>query len=181
MAGQWRELNWRLTLVILGWAGAVACALIVSGLTGLRLNTSPSVPIGLYVITSSSRATLVQFCPDGPHAKLSKNRGYRPRGSCPDGAAPLLKQVVAREGDAIDFSASGIAVGGRLLPHTAPVQRDSKGRGLDHWPFGTYSVAPGTVWVASTRNPLSFDSRYFGPVDLKNVAHGLRPLWTFGH
>lgn len=148
------------------------------GLFGLRLNTSSSLPIGVYVVTSGNSSDLVEFCPVEPLAAFSIERGYRDRGSCPDGAAPLLKPVVARSGDAVEFSAAGIAVNGKLLRNTAPLAVDTKGRPLPHWPFGHYVVTPGTVWVASSYLSRSFDSRYFGPVPITSIREHLRPLLT---
>ena len=155
-------------------AGAVAAKWI-----GLRYNDSPSMPVGLYVRTlSQSKATLVVFCPEAPFANLSASRGYRSRGTCPDGAEPLAKPIAALPGDTVELSAHGIAVNGRLLPNTAPLAGDSAGRPLSHWPFGKYVVAAGTVWVASSYNPRSFDSRYFGPVKASQVRERVRALLT---
>jgi type IV secretory pathway protease TraF len=35
------------------------------------------------------------------------------------------------------------------------------------------------VWVASSYNGRSFDSRYFGPVDAVTIRNHVRPLLTF--
>jgi conjugative transfer signal peptidase TraF len=145
---------------------------------GLRINTSPSLPLGLYVTTKSAAAELVEFCPSEPFAALAATRGYRPAGSCPDGAAPLLKPVAARAGDRIELSEAGISVNARLLPRTAPLTRDTQGRPLRPWPLGSYRVDSGTVWVASTYNPRSFDSRYFGPIRSDSIRDRVRPLLT---
>ena len=45
--------------------------------------------------------------------------------------------------------------------------------------FGKYVVESGTVWVASSLSPRSFDSRYFGPVQMNQVRERVRPLLTF--
>ena len=153
----------------------------VGTLLGVRLNLSESLPLGLYVVTRSTNANLVEFCPDGQAAQLSRERDYRHVGTCPDGRTPLLKPVVARAGDFVEVSSHGIAVNGRLLPNTAPKRCDSRGRPLRAWPLGTYTVPSGYVWVASAYNPASFDSRYYGPIALALVRHSLRPLWTFSH
>jgi conjugative transfer signal peptidase TraF len=92
----------------------------------------------------------------------------------------LLKPIAASEGDRVEASNAGISVNGRLLPNTAPRVRDSMGRPLDHYPFGTYVVQQGEVWVASSWNYKSFDSRYFGPVRLSMIRHYVRPVWTCG-
>ena len=141
---------------------------------GLRMNTSASLPVGLYIV--SPNGGFVEFCPDD--RGLSAQRHYRARGVCSDGAAPLLKPVVAAAGDAVELSARGISVNGVLLPNTAPLSEDSKGRPLGAWPFGRYCVAPGAVWVASSHHPRSFDSRYFGPISTAAIRHRLRPFLT---
>ena len=154
----------------------VGLAFAASTAFGIRVNTTMSEPVGLYLRTSEATAPLVEFCPPEPFALLSRRRGYRARGGCPDGAAPLLKAIVARPGDTVELSAQGIAVNGRLLPNTAPRLLDSAGRKLTSWPVGKYVVQPGTVWVASTNHPRSFDSRYFGPVPLTAIRNHLEPL-----
>ncbi len=145
---------------------------------GIRVNASSSLPIGLYIKTSARRANLVEFCPPEPFASFSKSRGYRPSGSCPDAAEPLMKPVVAAEGDIVEVTASGVAVNGRLLPNSSPRPVDSRNRPLRHWPFGKYRVGAGTVWVVSSFNQRSFDSRYFGPIPSVCIRSRLLPLLT---
>jgi len=164
----------RLSLVAVGVSIG---AFQLCGLLGLRINTSPSLPIGLY-ITTESDANLVEFCPAEPFATLAIVRGYRDSGICPDGAAPLLKPVVAKPGDVVELSARGISVNGALLANTAPLSKDGKGRPLKPWPFGRYVVASGTVWVASSYHPRSFDSRYFGPISTAAIREWLKGLLT---
>jgi len=159
--------------------GVGVSAFAVCGLIGLRINSSPSLPIGLYLTTRGDQANLVEFCPAEPFAGLAIDRGYRDPGACRDGAAPLLKPVVARVGDVVESSARGIRVNGRLLPNTAPIPMDTRGRALTPWPFNTYVVQPGTVWVASSFHPRSFDSRYFGPVQVSAIRDHVRALVTW--
>jgi conjugative transfer signal peptidase TraF len=138
----------------------------------LRINTSASLPVGLYRV--SSDGGFVEFCPDD-HG-LSAQRHYRAKGVCSDGAAPLLKPVIGSTADEIAMSPVGIAVNGKLLPHTAPLDHDTDGRPLVQWPSGSYTATPGTLWVASSYNARSYDSRYFGPIRESTVRARLRPL-----
>jgi conjugative transfer signal peptidase TraF len=171
--------GWAISLIALAFGGGALALGFAAECAGLRFNESPSMPTGLYVRTSSeSNATLVVFCPAEPFAKLSVERGYRSRGNCPDGAEPLAKPIVARPGDTVELSALGMTVNSRLLANTAPLVTDTAGRPLSHWPFGRYVVAPGTVWVASSYSPRSFDSRYVGPVEASQVREHVRPLVT---
>jgi len=165
----------RAILVAIGLAIAV---FQLSSVFGLRINTSPSLPMGLYIITADAGADLVEFCPVEPFATLSIVRGYRDPGTCSDGAAPLLKPVIASAGDVVEVSARGISVNGELLLNTAPLTRDTKGRHLEAWPSGRYAVDPGTIWVASSYHPRSFDSRYFGPVSTAAIRCRLKPFLT---
>ena len=148
------------------------------GFLGFRFNTSPSLPMGLYIVTQQSAANLIEFCPAEPFASLAIVRGYRSPGVCRDGGAPLLKPIVASADDVVELSAAGIAVDGVLLPKTAPLSKDSKGRPLISWPFGRYPVPTGTIWVASTYHSHSFDSRYFGPVPTTAIRHRLKAFFT---
>jgi conjugative transfer signal peptidase TraF len=150
----------------------------VSGWLGIRINTSPSLPLGFYIATSDGTANLIEFCPAEPFADLAISRGYRDRGNCADDGAPLLKPIVAKQGDFVDLSRNGISVNGRLLPNTEPLARDTKGRALEHWVFGRYTVTEGNVWVGSSYNVRSFDSRYFGPIPISTIRERLRPLLT---
>lgn len=149
------------------------------GLVGLRINGSPSLPVGFYMTSSEPGAKLVEFCPAEPFASLALSRGYRDQGVCRDGGAPLLKPVVARAGDLVEVSTAGIAVNGHFLPNTAPLGTDTNRRPLASWPQGHYIVERGFVWVASSYSPRSFDSRYFGPVPISSIRDRVRPLLTF--
>jgi conjugative transfer signal peptidase TraF len=159
-------------------AGLVILILCGLGRVGVRMNASPSLPIGLYVTTQDARSSLVEFCPDEPAASLGISRGYRAPGNCPDGATPLLKPVVAVAGDVVDVSAGGLAVNGRLLPNTKHQAMDSHGRPMPTWPEGLFHVAPDTVWVVSSYHRQSFDSRYFGPIRVGSIRNHVRPLLT---
>ena len=164
-------------LMGLGGIGFVALCL-TAAVIGVRINTSYSLPMGLYIVTTDPAATLVEFCPASPFATQSSERGYRTPGIvCSDGAVPLLKPIVARDGDVVEMTPAGMKVNGSLLPRTAPLTRDSSARSLMPWPFGTYRVEPATVWVASTYHRGSYDSRYMGPISVSQIRRRLKPLW----
>ena len=171
----------RYSLSTLGRAvglSALAIAILFWGasILGIRVNASPSLPVGLYQVTSGPDATLVEFCPVEPFASIANARGYRQAGNCPDGGSPLMKPVVARAGDSVRLSETGVAVNGMAIQNSAPLLKDTAGRPLRPWPVGTYVVQPGTIWVVSDYHPRSFDSRYFGPVSVALIRNRLRPL-----
>jgi conjugative transfer signal peptidase TraF len=170
----------RIAAHLIGFCGiAVVAFCLIAGLIGVRVNTSYSLPMGLYIVTTDPTATLVEFCPAGPFATQSSERGYRTPGiTCSDGAVPLLKPIVASYGDVVEMTPAGIKVNGSLLPKTAPLTRDSHARPLLPWPFGAYHVEPGTVWVASSYHRGSYDSRYMGPISIAQIRRRLKPLWV---
>ena len=176
------EIRQRLRRAVF-WACLLASpfflGLIAGWVFGIRLNLTPSLPLGFYITSHSPSANLVEFCPQGAAAFISLSRQYRTAGACPDGGAPLLKPAVAISGDQVQVNADGIRVNGQLLPNSAARFRDHLQRPLDPWPYGTYKVEPGTVWVVSSFNSYSFDSRYYGAVPASSIRHHLRPLWTF--
>lgn len=156
----------------------VAC--VAAGLLGVRLNATPSVATGLYVVTSDQDAPFVEFCPPEPFGTESVQRGYRRSKplTCADGGEALLKPVVAHAGDVVGVSVEGLRVNGQAVANTAARSHDTFGRPLRPWPAGSYTVQYGTIWVASSYSSRSYDSRYFGPVNLTAVRHHLKPLVT---
>lgn len=174
-----RDTDWRRAgaVAVIG-TGFLIGLFAVTGIAGIRINTTPSLPIGLY-LKADSQSRLIEFCPGGSSASLAARRGYRAQGDCPDGASPLLKPIVARSGDVVEFSAAGISVNNREIRNTAPLSVDTKRRPLEHFPFGKYVVGADEVWVASSYNKRSFDSRYYGPIPKVEIRAHLRPLLTF--
>ena len=168
--------------VLLATAITFISTIGIAGISGVRWNPTASVRTGLYVITNDANAPLVAFCPTGDAATEAIARGYRPRGlQCPDKYAALLKPVAARAGDTVEVGQEGISINGKLLPNTAAFKIDAKKRPMHVWQNGTYIVQPGTVWVLSTYNKYSYDSRYYGPIQLSTVITHAKPFWISSH
>ncbi|GAB3645111.1 conjugative transfer signal peptidase TraF [Ramlibacter alkalitolerans] len=151
-------------------AGALYGAAAVSG---VRVVTTNSVPGVVYVRSFEplARGTFVSFCPDlaNPVLAAIKQRGHIEPGTCGP-SMPFIKQVAALPGDHVELSAKGLSVNGDLLPKTAVLDTDRQGNPLPRIPFGAYVVAPGQAWVIATNHPRSFDSRYYGPVQLRSLS-----------
>ncbi len=147
----------------------------------VRTNT-PSLPAGIYRLTHNTSDPLISFCPTGQASIVSSSRHYREESwtrACPDDHAPLLKPVVAREGDVVTISTEGISVNGQLLRNSKSYPYDHSHLPMNPVPHGTYPVAPGTVWVVSSYNKASYDSRYIGPVQTKDIRNYGHPVWQF--
>ena len=154
-------------IVAVGWFG------------GLRLNLTPSEPLGLWRITPLDRLAavgdLVFICPPAPLAALGLERGYFRWGPCPAGVAPLIKVVAAAAGSRIAI-ADAVVIDGVPLRHSRPSPRDGAGRPLRPWSGGI--VPPGWIFLHSPFAG-SYDSRYFGPVPEAGLLGLARPLFTF--
>jgi conjugative transfer signal peptidase TraF len=165
----------RKRIVFWGLPAALAFALIWRSLP-LFFNWSPSLPIGLYWRSSDRTAPDLTFCMSPAMRTEAVAHGYEPlHGNCPDGTAWILKPNL-RHAHAITFTERGFAIDGRELPNTAPLPKDRFGRPLPHYPFGTYPASPQEVWVVSTYNQRSYDSRYFGPIPAASVLFYARPV-----
>jgi len=174
--GQSRRVRWWGVLALIGLMS------VVVGLVGrLRMNYTRSLPIGLYWTVRDGpvpRGSTVLVCLPESVALVARERGYLWRGRCPASAAPVGKLVLATEGDVVGLTEAGFAVNGRLTPRTEPMEADSKGRPVAHYPYGIYRVGRNEVWLYSPYHPLSFDSRYFGPVPTANVASRIVAIWA---
>ncbi len=144
----------------------------------LRLNLTPSLPLGLYRYDEGplERGVLVAACLPLEWAQKGRRRGYLSRGRCPGGVSPVLKRVGALGGDIVTVSDEGVFVDGALLQAAGP-RIDSQGRPLEPLASGQYRMAPQDLWL-STPEPRSWDSRYYGPVLASAVLGRVRPVWT---
>jgi conjugative transfer signal peptidase TraF len=166
-------------------AGAITAGTALAHQAGLILNTTPSVPMGLWLVQPTTqkiqRGSMISICPvDKPIFRLARSRGYIPAGPCSGRYTPLLKRVAAMPGDRVTITQSGLWVNGKSLPNSRSKLRDAAGRPLPILPPGKYKVAPNTLWLISTHSSNSFDSRYFGPLPAANVQGLARPIWIGG-
>lgn len=161
--------------------GAIMAAMIAAlgWLGGLRINLTPSAPIGLWrIVPLNRRATvgdLVMICPPGGAvSEFGLERGYFRRGLCHGGAAPLIKDIAATS-DAYIQIGSEVTIDGGLLPRSWLRPFDGQGRSLTPWSGGV--VPPGEVFLYSPFEG-SYDSRYFGPVPEAGLLGRARPILT---
>ena len=156
--------------------------LVIGGKAGLRINATASMPRGLWAVHAAARSNAARSSPSarptGPTFARQRAAAISQAGICPGGYEPLLKPVAAVAGDLVAVAPHGIAVDGKPVANTRQLARDEVGRRLHPVPAGSYQVAPGQVWLLSGHDPRSFDSRYFGPVPIRDVTGQARPLWV---
>ena len=56
-------------------AASVVALCFTAGAFGVRINTSYSLPMGLYIESGAADAPFVEFCPTGRFAEESRDRG----------------------------------------------------------------------------------------------------------
>lgn len=149
----------------------VLLALLVSPRYRLLYNSSSSAPRGWYALVPTREIavnTLVFVRLPTRARAIAAERGYLPS------SVLLLKHVAAVQGDYVcgqdgQLSINGIEVGRAF-------DRDGFGRRLDRW-SQCRALEEDELFLLGDGNPSSFDSRYFGPVNVAAVAGEAIPLW----
>ena len=155
---------------LLAPAGLCLAALFLLGSTWrpspppVLWNLSESAPRGVYLRLDQGAPEVgdwVAACLPERLATFGRHRGYLARGSCPGGAAPVIKRLAAAAGAEIELGPEGLLVDGAPQPGSRPFTVDSSGRDLPPTVRYPYRVAPGHVLLL-TGVADSWDGRYFG-------------------
>ncbi len=146
-------------------------------IAGLRVNLTPSYPLGLWRIVPLAQDVAVGdrifICPPPNSAfELARERGYLGHGLCPGWLSPLIKTVVAISGQHVVVDCD-IAVDGARLAHSSVRAADGQGRALT--PAASGTVPTGQLFLLSEFAG-SYDSRYFGPIPTAGVLGLAHPL-----
>jgi conjugative transfer signal peptidase TraF len=180
------QLFTRITVGITSGTAIGGAAILLLGLAchaaGARINTTRSIPIGLYWTSSApaEKGAYVLFCP--PQASVfddAKGRGYIGAGFCPGGYGFMMKRILAAQNDAISIAEDGVRVNGKLLPLSAPIRNDKDGRPLPRYPSSSFRLGNADVLLISDVSATSFDGRYFGPVSRSQIKSVISPVITW--
>lgn len=172
----------RIPKVVLTVLCGITACIVVAMLAGIRINTTPSYPLGVYLMTHEpiAKGSLVIFCPvDNAAFSLARERGYIGAGFCPGNYGYMIKKILAAENDRVEISTAGVWVNGALLSNSRPMVSDSEGQPLPHPTFTVDVLDNHSVLLMSDYNPTSFDARYFGLVDKWQVISVVRPVWLW--
>lgn len=172
-----RQTHARRRLILI--AGGIGLALIGLAATfdfairpapRLVWNVSASAPIGLWRVDPHARlrtGDMVLAPMPARVRRLAATRRYLPAN------VPLLKRIVARDGDDVCALGQGIFVNGIWV--AARRAADRQGHPLPWW-SGCERLRGGRVFLLMDA-PDSFDGRYFGPVDEDDLIGKAVPLW----
>lgn len=170
----------RRVLMILGMGAVAAIAMAATAyLGGLRFNLTPSYTLGIWRIVPLDQEVvvgdLIFICPPrSDDFVVARERGYLRPGLCPEWLSPLIKTVVAKEGQHVETGRT-IIIDGSPLPHSEIRHSDADGRELLAHDGGT--VPPGHLFLHSDFAG-SYDSRYFGPIPAEGVLGLALPVLT---
>ena len=165
-------------------AGGIALLFlgVVCYAVGARVNTTGSIPVGLYWASGkpAEKGDYVMVCPPPLGVfDMAKDRGYIRAGFCPGGYGYLMKRIVAAKNDTVTVADDGLRVNGSLLPFSAPLKSDKAGRPLPRYQADSYTLNEFQVLLMTDRNPFSFDGRYFGPIDRSQIKNVIIPIITW--
>jgi len=169
LAGRWRQGG--TVIAVAALVAALTTTLFVSPRPRLVWNVTPSMPLGLYVVSPPrdirKNEVVIARVP-GRWRALANERGYIPSG------VPLVKRVVAVSGDVLCAWGPFILLNGRMVAKRLVVDRH--GRWLPWW-SGCQILRPGTVFLL-TNSPASFDGRYLGPTASSDLIGRANRLWA---
>jgi conjugative transfer signal peptidase TraF len=177
-----KNLMRKMTVVTAIAGGSIVGLGVLSYVVGARVNTSKSIPVGLYWTTDKplEKGAYVFFCPPqvGVIAE-AKKRGYLSAGLCPGGYGYMMKKVAAFTNDAVTIAPDGVRVNGELLEFSAPLVTDRAGRPLPRFQSTSFTIGSSEVLLMSDVSGTSFDGRYIGPVNRSLIRSVIVPIFTW--
>lgn len=151
---------------------------VVFKILGFVVTFSGSVPIGVYKKTSY-RSDYGIFCLPLNVAEDGYNHKFIEHSSkCGNGFEPLIKKIIARDGDYLEITNNKIRVNSKTSYLTPTNKFDSNSKPIRR------SVENGNLsihgfWLYGDGSPLkSWDSRYFGEISNKYLQSYVKPIIT---
>ena len=173
-----------LAVLILTLSISVFVLSIGARISGIYINTTPSLPVGFYKVVDEPivSGAYVAFCPPQDAVfDMAMDRSYINRGDCPGGYGLLLKRVFAQSGDTVSIDQAGIIVNGEHLPNSAQLTADAEGHALPQYHLDQRVLDDSEYLLLSDVNPQSFDARYFGLIARDQIQQVVRPVFTWSH
>jgi conjugative transfer signal peptidase TraF len=152
---------------------AFLASIVVCAAADLRINTSPSIPCGVYRLTHGTPriGDIISFTPPKSAVfKMALKRGYF--------FGQIMKRVAATNGDRVAVDEGGVSVNGTLWPNSAPQTNDPEGRSLPVLRFSE-TLNSERLLLMSDADRLGFDARYFGLISRHIISGVAVPVFTW--
>ena len=156
-------------------AAALAIAAAVGTSLGIYVNTTESMPVGIWIrdgasIPSISRGDSVVI--DTCKIQHLASQAMKER--------RFLKEIAAIAGDSVEYDAQRkqLAVNGRLIPDSTILEYDSYGRPIPRSAEYPMIVPEGFVFLLS-KHKNGYDSRYFGAVSIDALTAKVKLVYHF--
>lgn len=145
---------------------------------GIRINTTPSIPLGIYMIIDKSpeKGDFIMFCPpDKPIFREARKRGWINKGFCEGEFGVMMKVLVAKAGDVVSINEYGVIINDILYDNSKPIMA------LNLSPFylSNYTLQEREILTMTDHNPLSFDARYYGVLNKQYIRGVIKPIFTW--
>ena len=166
--------RWGVVLFTVLGIAALAWSSVHTPFARIVYNPSNSVPPGWYRVGplySLHVGSIVLARLPADAAELAAQRRYLPE------HIPLLKRVGAMSPQQVCIEKHIVRIDGVAEAVARTV--DGRGRPLSAWQH-CRRLHDGELFLLSSTNPTSFDSRYFGPIAVSAVIGSAQPLWTWG-
>ncbi|NBW09131.1 MAG: S26 family signal peptidase [Caulobacteraceae bacterium] len=166
---RWAVLGVALTALALA-AAVTRAGEALAGEPWALVNESPSLPRGLYARAPGAAPVrgAVVAVPQPPAARAYLGALGMPA------EVLLIKRVAASPGQSVCRQGAVVVAHGRTA---AVLERDRYGRRLPGW-GGCRRLGPNELFLLGD-TPTSFDSRYFGPVDRRDIVGVYRGVATW--
>ncbi len=143
---------------------------------GFRINVTGSMSKGLYFLqfpNGLNRDAFVTVKLPKEQLLLGIQRQY-----IESEDTVLLKRLIALPGDNVIVCGSQIIVNGIFTYQAPRFTRDKHNREMNLVKDGIYLCGKNDYWVLGM-DDLSWDSRYFGPVEIENISNSVRQILAF--
>ncbi|MBL4575606.1 MAG: signal peptidase I [Opitutaceae bacterium] len=140
----------------------------------IAINPTPSAPKGLYLIEKFQKNNIKK----GDYIIIPVPKAYQSLVVARRYLAaniPLLKQIVALEGDQICIEKSQVFINGSYK--TTALKVDRRGRKMPEL-SGCFTLKSDQFFALMPANN-SLDSRYFGALEFKNIIGIAHPFWLW--
>lgn len=146
----------------------------------LELNITDSYPLGIYKIVNTKsykKGDLVVFCPPyNEFLQYAAQQGYfnKLQLYCDNNTPKYIKKIVAVKGDRVLVLNSGVYINKIRIDNSEIFKKISSDEIFNEY-NKEYIIKDNEFFVLSDYNKLSYDSRYFGIINEKNILYKVEP------